>query len=372
MAARSASVPPATRGRWACASAWPRQLHQRARGRDTGRRLMVANAVYVKGAGGCSAPVGVSDAAAMAGMGEMRMKFADGGPDAPRTAPQGDADGAAPELQRHADEPGDAPLHAGALRRRHRGHPRRRSVFAMQSDISLATDPVIDFLLPERLGRPLHRLRHRQPGPALVAGLSGAGAEGDELTARRLIALLAATFLLAGQALAELSLPPEPRGYLQTGVPRCDARHALRRPRLRPARPRCRGGRPGDPDRRRPAPVKPDDFPADRLWLPTHRSIPRQRLAAGGGPRRRPPRPSARRCCSARWPSLTGGDRGRTIVVFCKPECWASWNVGKRLIRAGYTGVAWFPGGVEAGRSTIPPPRSRRCPAGTPARASRP
>ena len=38
---------------------------------------MVANAAYVKGAGGCSAPVGVSDAEAMAGMGEMRMKFAE-------------------------------------------------------------------------------------------------------------------------------------------------------------------------------------------------------------------------------------------------------------------------------------------------------
>ena len=96
-----------------------------------------------------------------------------------------------------------------------------------------------------------------------------------------------------------------------------------------------------------PAPVKPDDFPADRVWLPTHRSIPgapgcpgaglgddlppeREALLLqpGGGAHRRRP--------------------GRTIVVFCKPECWASWNVGKRLIRAGYTGVAWFPGGVEA------------------------
>ena len=58
--------------------------------------------------------------------------------------------------------------------------------------------------------------------------------------------------------------------------------------------------------------------------------------------------PSARHCCSDQVAELTGGDRNRPIVVFCKPDCWASWNVGKRLIRAGYTGVAWFPGGVDA------------------------
>ena len=52
--------------------------------------------------------------------------------------------------------------------------------------------------------------------------------------------------------------------------------------------------------------------------------------------------------------TLTGGDRAATVVVFCKPDCWASWNVGKRLVGAGYTGVAWFPGGVDAWQEAHP------------------
>ena len=68
----------------------------------------------------------------MKGMGDMKMKFAG---DAPGRQPAGgDADGAASQLQRHADEPDHAlgqagPLHQqdhGVLRRRGRGHDRRR------------------------------------------------------------------------------------------------------------------------------------------------------------------------------------------------------------------------------------------------------
>lgn len=104
---------------------------------------LVANAAFVKGAGGCSAPIGVSDAEAMAGMGEMRMKF--GG-----DAPEGTA--RATLMVRHPNFNGmqmnqvsrlytparyvdDIEVtRAGAL------------VFSMRSDISLATDPVVGFL----------------------------------------------------------------------------------------------------------------------------------------------------------------------------------------------------------------------------------
>ena len=51
---------------------------------------------------------------------------------------------------------------------------------------------------------------------------------------------------------------------------------------------------------------------------------------------------------------LTGGDRSAPVVVFCKPDCWASWNAGKRLVRAGYTNVAWFPDGVDAWQELHP------------------
>jgi sulfur-oxidizing protein SoxY len=104
---------------------------------------MVANAAFVKGAGGCSAPVGVSDAAAMAGMGEMRMKFAEGGPEGA---------GRATLMVRHPNFNG---MQMNQVTRLYT--PARyitdievtrggELVLAMQSDISLATNPVIDFL----------------------------------------------------------------------------------------------------------------------------------------------------------------------------------------------------------------------------------
>lgn len=45
---------------------------------------------------------------------------------------------------------------------------------------------------------------------------------------------------------------------------------------------------------------------------------------------------------------LTGGDKARQIVVFCKVDCWVSWNTLKRLHGAGYSRLYWFPGGADA------------------------
>lgn len=167
------------------------------------------------------------------------------------------------------------------------------------------------------------------------------------MTARRLIALLAATLLFAGQVLADSALPPEPEGY-RTGVLRAATPATLSGARVLdvPALEAAVAERAILIDVG-PAPVKPDDFPADRVWLPTHRSIPGAAWLPGAG--LGDDLPAEREALLlGQVAELTGGDRGRAIVVFCKPDCWASWNVGKRLVRAGYTGVAWFPGGVEA------------------------
>lgn len=104
---------------------------------------MTANAAFVKGAGGCSAPIGVSDLEAMAGMGEMRMKFGEGGPD---------GSGRATLMVRHPNFNG---MQMNQVSRLYT--PARyvtevevtrgdALVFDMESDISLAADPVIDFL----------------------------------------------------------------------------------------------------------------------------------------------------------------------------------------------------------------------------------
>jgi sulfur-oxidizing protein SoxY len=113
---------------------------------------MVENVVFVKGAGGCSAPIGVSDQEAMAGMGEVRMRFRDGGPE---------GTGRATLMIRHPNFNG---MQMNQLTR-HYTPPRYVTgievargdelVFTMASDISLATDPVIDFLYRTGSGTPI-------------------------------------------------------------------------------------------------------------------------------------------------------------------------------------------------------------------------
>jgi PQQ-dependent catabolism-associated CXXCW motif protein len=101
-----------------------------------------------------------------------------------------------------------------------------------------------------------------------------------------------------------------------------------------------------------PAPVRPATHAEDALWLPSHRSIPGAAWMPGAGRGDLPP--EREKLMLDQVAELTRGDRAATIVVFCLPDCWASWNAGKRLVNAGYTGVAWFPGGVDAWQEAHP------------------
>lgn len=54
---------------------------------------------------------------------------------------------------------------------------------------------------------------------------------------------------------------------------------------------------------------------------------------------------------------FAAGDKNRPLVFFCSnSECWLSYNATLRAIRAGYTSVMWYRGGIaawrEAGLST--------------------
>ncbi|HEY0836018.1 MAG TPA: PQQ-dependent catabolism-associated CXXCW motif protein [Azospirillum sp.] len=63
---------------------------------------------------------------------------------------------------------------------------------------------------------------------------------------------------------------------------------------------------------------------------------------------------------------LSGGDPRRPLVVFCKADCWMSWNAAKRALSYGYTAVHWFRDGTDGwaesgrplveGRPAGPPP----------------
>ncbi len=90
---------------------------------------------------------------------------------------------------------------------------------------------------------------------------------------------------------------------------------------------------------------KPANFPPDRPWLPTHRSLPGAVWMPGAGVA--PLSPEREAVFLRRVAELTGGDRTRPVVTFCRPECWGSWNAGRRLVLAGYSRVYWFPEGVE-------------------------
>jgi PQQ-dependent catabolism-associated CXXCW motif protein len=173
------------------------------------------------------------------------------------------------------------------------------------------------------------------------------------LTPRRLVALLVAALLVAGEAGADGALPPEPDGY-RTGDLRAATPATLSGARvLDLAALEAAIAASAVLVDVGPAPVKPADLPADRPWLPTHRSIPGAAWLPGAGLGDDLP-PEREALLLRQVAGLTGGDPGRTVVVFCKPDCWASWNVGRRLVRAGYTGVAWFPGGVEAWQADHP------------------
>lgn len=44
---------------------------------------------------------------------------------------------------------------------------------------------------------------------------------------------------------------------------------------------------------------------------------------------------------------LTGGDKGKALIVFCQSDCWMAWNAVQRLALLGYSALYWFPEGTD-------------------------
>lgn len=95
---------------------------------------------------------------------------------------------------------------------------------------------------------------------------------------------------------------------------------------------------------------KPQGLPPGTPWLPSHRSIPGAVWLPGAGVVPLTAEQEAE--FLKRIAVLTGGDKTKPIVTFCRPECWGSWNAGKRLVEAGYSRVHWWPLGVEGWQDT--------------------
>lgn len=45
---------------------------------------------------------------------------------------------------------------------------------------------------------------------------------------------------------------------------------------------------------------------------------------------------------------LTENDPAHAVVIFCKSDCWLSWNAVKRITEAGYRNVYWYKDGIDS------------------------
>lgn len=43
---------------------------------------------------------------------------------------------------------------------------------------------------------------------------------------------------------------------------------------------------------------------------------------------------------------LSKGNKAAPLVFFCRPDCWMSWNAGRRALSLGYQRIYWFRPGV--------------------------
>ncbi|QFG36139.1 PQQ-dependent catabolism-associated CXXCW motif protein [Paracoccus pantotrophus] len=87
---------------------------------------------------------------------------------------------------------------------------------------------------------------------------------------------------------------------------------------------------------------------ADGTWIlpERHRSIPGARWLPVVGWGRLEPWQSD--YLDASLERITGGDRKAGLILFCKSDCWLSWNAARRIAGRGYVNLGWFPGGVDA------------------------
>jgi PQQ-dependent catabolism-associated CXXCW motif protein len=95
-----------------------------------------------------------------------------------------------------------------------------------------------------------------------------------------------------------------------------------------------------------PEQKRPDNLPANTLWIPKARfNIPGSVWLPDVG------RGALSDSMDAYYRSnlerLTDADRSRTIIIYCLAECWMSWNAAKRAIEYGYSSVYWYPGGTD-------------------------
>jgi len=57
--------------------------------------------------------------------------------------------------------------------------------------------------------------------------------------------------------------------------------------------------------------------------------------------------PATERYLRSNLDRATDGDNRKWLVIYCRQECWMSWNAAKRVLTMGYRNVAWYPQGTD-------------------------
>ncbi|MFB2533295.1 PQQ-dependent catabolism-associated CXXCW motif protein [Paracoccus sp. p3-h83] len=94
-----------------------------------------------------------------------------------------------------------------------------------------------------------------------------------------------------------------------------------------------------------PRQTRPKGLPEGTVWVEKpHASIPGAVWLPNTGYDRLNPTEEARlRDGLAR----AAPDKVAPVVIFCRADCWMSWNAARRAIGWGYSGVHWYPGGTD-------------------------
>lgn len=93
--------------------------------------------------------------------------------------------------------------------------------------------------------------------------------------------------------------------------------------------------------------AKPAGLPEGTIWNePPHRSIPGAEWLWDTGYEALSPAEEAR--LRDGLTRAKAGDPDRPVVIFCRSDCWMSWNAARRAVEWGFDPVIWFPGGTDA------------------------
>ncbi len=106
-----------------------------------------------------------------------------------------------------------------------------------------------------------------------------------------------------------------------------------------------------------PAQKKPEGLPEGTIWnAPPHQTIPGAVWLYDTGYQALAPAEETR--LADGLAKVSKGDLNATLVLFCRADCWMSWNAGKRAVALGYRDIRWFPGGTDdwqaAGKALVP------------------